>query len=84
MQDNRALFDIYLGFLQKVVAARGGDPAGVSQEYVWPEAAGGAPMAAQSLSPLLTGGATAPPWAHGNAPSGVVAVPAGLTPPSRH
>ncbi|MBI5511223.1 MAG: hypothetical protein HY903_20880 [Deltaproteobacteria bacterium] len=81
MRERSDVFSILLGQLRKVVAARGGDPAALDREYVWPESP--SPKAAVSLSPLLTGGQDAPPWAHGTAPSGVVPVPPGLATPRR-
>ncbi len=83
MPSNRELFDTYLALLRQVVVARGGDPAGVDQQYLWPDGTADVPRAAASLSPLLTGGQGAPPWTQGAAPSGVVAVPPGLVPPPR-
>jgi hypothetical protein len=84
MLQDREIFDAYLGLLRRVVAARGGDATKLDQEYVWPANTDEEiPKSAASLSPLLTGGSSQPPWAQGQAPSGVVSVPHGLTPPAR-
>jgi hypothetical protein len=84
MLQGREVFEAYVGLLRKVVLARGGDVNRIDQEYAWPADLGDEiPKAAASLSPLLTGGASQPPWAQGQAASGVVSVPHGLTPPPR-
>lgn len=89
--DDRATFDTYLTLLRDVVAARGGDPEQEASHYVWPQqesTQAAAPLAAVSLSPLLTGGGqtdgvpAAPLAPRAPAPtSGVVAVPPGISPP---
>ena len=60
MPEDRDLFCAYRDLLRQVVTARGGDPARVDAEYVWPTDGEATPRGAQSLSPLLTGGGVAP------------------------
>jgi hypothetical protein len=84
MLTNRELFEVYLELLKRVVTARGGDPESLAREFVWPEGDVAVPKAAESLSPLLTGGGAAPPWARRDTtPSGVVATPSESIPQGR-
>lgn len=58
--DERLQFNQYLALLQRVVSARGGDPAQLAAQYTWVEKPGDAARnGAVAMAPLLTGGSPA-------------------------